>query len=96
MVQEAEQLATQGLREGKTSSVAIGYAQALGQLDGELREEEAIVDTVRLTQRYARRQVSWFKRDDRIKWLDATDPNLLQSAMNLVRRDGIVERRPSL
>lgn len=96
LVQEAEQLATQGLREGKTSSVAIGYAQALGQLDGELSEEEAIADTVRLTQRYARRQVSWFKRDDRIKWLEATDPNLLQSAMNLVRSDGIAEQRPSL
>lgn len=96
LVQEAEQLATQGLREGKTSSVAIGYAQALGQLDGELSEEEAIADTIRLTQRYARRQVSWFKRDDRIKWLDATDPNLVQNAMSLIRSDGISEQRPSL
>lgn len=96
LVQEAEQLATQGLREGKTSSVAIGYAQALGQLDGELSEEEAIADTIRLTQRYARRQVSWFKRDDRIKWLEATDPNFVQNAMSLIRSDGISEQRPSL
>lgn len=90
LVDEAKELEKFGLREGKTSSVAIGYAQALAQLDGELSEADAIADTVRLTQRYARRQVSWFKRDSRINWLDATDASLIDKAMKLIQNDGLI------
>lgn len=90
LVDEAKELEKFGLREGKTSSVAIGYAQALAQLDGELSEADAIADTVRLTQRYARRQVSWFKRDSRINWLDATDASLVDKAMKLIQNDGLI------
>ncbi|OXE35305.1 MAG: tRNA (adenosine(37)-N6)-dimethylallyltransferase MiaA, partial [Phenylobacterium zucineum] len=42
LVQEAESLIPLGIREGKTSSRAIGYAQALAQLDGQLTQDEAI------------------------------------------------------
>ncbi|MEN9714494.1 MAG: hypothetical protein RLZZ164_1158 [Actinomycetota bacterium] len=85
LVDEARSLIGEGIREGKTSSRAIGYAQALAQLDGELTEAEAIDETARLTARYARRQMSWFKRDERIHWLDYQDPNTLQLALGLVR-----------
>jgi tRNA dimethylallyltransferase len=63
LVAEVEQLIAQGLREAKTSKRAIGYAQALAQLDGEIPEAEAIEQTKLLTARYARRQMSWFRRD---------------------------------
>lgn len=91
LVDEVEQLIDVGLRESKTASVAIGYAQALGQLDGELTKQEAIASTVQLTQRYARRQVSWFKRDTRINWLEALDADLVHKALELVAKDGILE-----
>lgn len=91
LVDEVEQLIDVGLRDSKTASVAIGYAQALGQLDGELTKQEAIASTVQLTQRYARRQVSWFKRDTRINWLEALDADLVHKALELVAKDGIVE-----
>ena len=43
-----------------------------------------------LTQRYARRQVSWFKRDDRIAWLEALDETVLDQAFDKVLADGIL------
>lgn len=84
LVEEARSLVPYGIREGKTSSRAIGYSQALAQLDGILSEPEAIADTVRLTQKYARRQMSWFRRDKRIQWLDYQDPQKNQKARALV------------
>ncbi len=83
LVDEAERLIPQGLRDGKTASRAIGYAQALGQLDGVLTEDEAKAETTMLTQRYARRQMSWFRRDERIQWLDYQDPDYLAKATEL-------------
>ena len=80
---EIESLIPQGIREGKTSSRAIGYAQGLAQLDGELTEEQAIEQTALLTSRYARRQMSWFRRDKRINWLDFDDPELVAKAATL-------------
>lgn len=84
LVEEAEGLIAEGIREGKTSSRAIGYAQALAQLDGTMSQSEAMAETVQLTQRYARRQMSWFKRDERINWFDYQDQNLFDRVMNLV------------
>ncbi|GAB2708654.1 tRNA dimethylallyltransferase [Microbacterium marinum] len=71
---EAEGLLSQGLEQGTTAQRAIGYAQALAQLRGEISEAEAIAQTQALTRRYARRQVSWFKRYPRLHWVapDAT------------------------
>ena len=84
LVAEAESLIEAGIREGKTSSRAIGYAQALAQLDGLISEQEAIAQTTQLTQRYARRQMSWFRRDERINWFDYQQPNLMQAVSQLV------------
>lgn len=84
LLDEVESLIPLGIREGKTSSRAIGYAQALAQLDGAMSQTEAIADTARLTSRYARRQMSWFRRDPRIEWFDYQDPNLLQGVLHRV------------
>ncbi len=84
LVDEAKSLEPLGIREGKTSRSAIGYAQAIAQIDGAMSEEQAIADTVRLTQKYARRQMSWFNRDKRINWLDYQDPHLTNKALDLV------------
>ena len=84
LLDEVRSLEAKGIRQGKTSAVAIGYAQALKQIDGELTEAEAIADTVRLTQKYARRQMSWFRRDQRIQWLDYQDPEATAKALALV------------
>jgi tRNA dimethylallyltransferase len=94
MVTETQNLIAQGLRESVTAGYAIGYAQALAQIDGELDQEQAIESTTKLTQKYARRQMSWFKRDTRIIWLDALDPEVTDLAIELVRQHGLLDARP--
>ena len=69
LVDEVRGLESVGLRSGVTASRALGYAQVLRLLDGELTEAEAVEDTARTTRRFARRQDTWFRRDDRILWL---------------------------
>jgi len=79
LVAEVEGLLPHGL--GVTAARAIGYAQAAAQLRGELTEAEAIEQTAMFTRKYARRQVSWFRRYDAIDWLDYDDPQRLQTAV---------------
>jgi tRNA dimethylallyltransferase len=71
---EVRRLADQGLREGITASRALGYQQLLRHLDGEYTLDDARAETIKATKRFARRQESWFRRDPRVRWLDATDP----------------------
>ena len=80
IVAEAAALRERGL--GITASRAIGYAQALGQLAGELDEAEAIASTSALTRRYARRQVGWFRRYRDVLWLDHDDPDRERFALD--------------
>ncbi|MFC4223237.1 tRNA (adenosine(37)-N6)-dimethylallyltransferase MiaA [Lysinibacter cavernae] len=81
LLDEVEGLIPKGLERGVTASRAIGYAQALAQLRGELSQDEAIVLTQNLTRKYSRRQVSWFKRYQRLRWVDASDPNRVDLAL---------------
>ena len=73
LVEEVRGLLEVGLRHGRTASRALGYAQAIAQLDGELTEHQAVTDTQAGTRRYARRQESWLRADPRIAWVDPAD-----------------------
>lgn len=73
MLDEVRELIPRGIENGKTASRAIGYAQALAQLSGDMTESEAIAETQALTRRYARRQVSWFKRYRGAEWVQGPD-----------------------
>jgi len=84
LIEEVRGLIDKGIRDSKTASQAIGYAQALASIDGRLSEEEAIDETILLTQRYARRQMSWFRRDPRINWFDYQSPTFQSEVMKLV------------
>jgi tRNA dimethylallyltransferase len=81
-VAEVERLAADGLRDGPTASRALGYAQVLAQLAGELGPDEARETTVRATRRFVRRQRSWFRRDRAVRWFDAADPALLDAVVD--------------
>lgn len=74
LLDEVEALRTRGLESGTTARRAIGYAQALGQLAGEWDQAEAIARTQALTRRYARRQVSWFRRYAGVQWVGPETP----------------------
>ena len=86
LVDETRLLLQQGLREGRTASRALGYQQVIAALDGATTLADAAVETVRATRRFVRRQRSWFRRDRRIHWLDATEPDLLTRVRALVDR----------
>ncbi len=70
LLDEVGSLRNAGLERGVTARRAIGYAQALAQLEGRQTEAEAIAETQALTRRYARRQVSWFKRYADVTWVE--------------------------
>jgi tRNA dimethylallyltransferase len=89
LVAEVADLAEVGLRDGKTASRALGYAQVLRFLDGQWSQDEAAAQTVKATRRFARRQLSWFRRDPRITWLSADEPDLAGRAMATIGSCGL-------
>jgi tRNA dimethylallyltransferase len=66
---EVSMLMTKGLEEATTAKMALGYKQIMDYLNGECTEEFAKEETKRVSRAYARRQETWFSRDERIKWL---------------------------
>jgi len=70
---EVEDLVERGLGDWLTSSRAIGYAELADHLRGERSLDESIEVTVRRTVELARRQLSWFRRDPRIRWFEVTE-----------------------
>ncbi|ADG97419.1 tRNA delta(2)-isopentenylpyrophosphate transferase [Segniliparus rotundus DSM 44985] len=88
LVAETERLVRQGLREGVTAPKLIGYAQVLAMLDGQMTQAQARADTTMRTRRHVRRQRSWFRRDARVRWLDAGARDLLDQAIAVVNDVG--------
>ncbi len=66
---EVSTLMTKGLEQSGTAKKALGYMQIMNYLNGESDEAFAKEETKRVTRAYARRQETWFSRDERIKWL---------------------------
>ncbi|MCT1427972.1 tRNA (adenosine(37)-N6)-dimethylallyltransferase MiaA [Corynebacterium sp. p3-SID1241] len=79
LIEEVERLQSQGLVADSTAGRAIGYAQVFQAQRGELSWDEAVERTITGTRRYVRRQRSWFRRDKRIKWLDAAGDTTAQA-----------------
>ena len=88
LVDEVRTLVTQGLRDGRTASKALGYSQALAHLDGTMTPAEAQEATATATRRYARRQESWFRADPRIVWLPHDARDLVDRALAAVGAAG--------
>jgi tRNA dimethylallyltransferase len=76
LVDEVRGLIPLGIERGVTASRAIGYAQALGVINGTMTVAEAIDVTALLTRKFARRQVGWFGRNPNITWFDASEAAL--------------------
>jgi tRNA dimethylallyltransferase len=69
LVEEAEKLVAAGIMKGTTAQRALGYAQVIAQIEGKVTQAEAQEETKRATRQYARRQETWFSRDERITWI---------------------------
>ena len=73
---------------GRTAATAIGYREVTAYLAGDLTEDEARERTVVATRRFARRQERWWRKDPRITWVDAHDPERLDRALAAVEHLG--------
>ena len=89
LLDEVRRLLAAGLRGSPTAGKALGYSQLLNCLDDDGNTvgniDEAVAITIRATRRFARRQRSWFRRDPRVRWLDAGAPDLVTRALECVR-----------
>jgi tRNA dimethylallyltransferase len=85
LVDEIRALLPAGLRTSPTAGKALGYAQLLACLDdagtvvGDL--DAAVEATIRATRRFVRRQRSWFRRDPRVRWFDASRGDLVERVL---------------
>ncbi len=70
LTDEVKRLIEMGYDKGSTAMQAIGYKEIAGYLKGEYSLEEAVYILKRDTRRYAKRQLTWFRRMREIKWLD--------------------------
>lgn len=71
LVAEVERLLEQGYRRSLTSVQALGYHQVLTYLDGGCTLSEAASTTKARTRKFARRQLTWFKADPRVRWFES-------------------------
>jgi tRNA dimethylallyltransferase len=91
LLDEVRSLRDRGYGADLRPMTGHGYGEALRVLAGEWSVEQAIEVTARRTRQYAKRQLTWFRRDPRIVWLPggdrpADDPALVARAVDLVRR----------
>ena len=80
-----------GIASDSAALSSHGYAEAVRHLASDLTLEQAIEVTARRTRQYAKRQLTWFRRDPRIVWIaagerSASDHDLVEQARELIMR----------
>lgn len=86
LLDEIKKLKQMGLTKDMQSMQGIGYKEILSYLDGELGFDEAIELVKKNSRNYAKRQLTWFKRDERYKWLDCMADDLPYQAEKIVEQ----------
>jgi tRNA dimethylallyltransferase len=85
LVEEARTL-RERFDPGLPAFSAIGYREAWAVLDGRATVDQAVAEDARRNAAFAKRQRTWFRSEPDIAWLDATDPDRLESALATARR----------
>ncbi|MFO7887950.1 MAG: tRNA (adenosine(37)-N6)-dimethylallyltransferase MiaA [Eubacteriales bacterium] len=94
LINEVEELYNEGYDNSYQSMQAIGYKEIIDYIEGNTTKEEAIRLIKRNTRRFAKRQITWFKPDNRIKWFDMTNykenyQNILKKMMLYIKERGV-------
>jgi len=92
LIDEARSLLERGLRGALTASRAIAYPEAVAVVDGAMTDPEARAQIVRNTLRFARRQMSWFRADPRIRWFDGSQTGRAVTEIRAYYEDEIARR----
>ena len=77
-------------QSGDTASAAIGYKELLPYLNGELDLDICVANLKRATRRYAKRQMTWFKRDKSIRWFNIDElsfDDILNEAAEMIKKE---------
>ena len=90
---EVRALASRPAGVSRTARQALGYRELLGHVEAGVPLADAIDQAVQRTRAFARRQMSWFRRDPRIVWLDQMDQEA-DPAGSIVARFRPPHRRP--
>ena len=95
LVKEIEKLKAMGCHRGQTSMQGLGYKEILDYLDGKTTLEEAIYIIKRETRHFAKRQLTWFRRERDVIWLDKQaydyqDAKILDSMINILKEKTII------
>ncbi|MBR5157900.1 MAG: tRNA (adenosine(37)-N6)-dimethylallyltransferase MiaA [Clostridia bacterium] len=86
LLDEIKNLKQMGLAKDMQSMQGIGYKEILSYLDGEISLDEATELVKKNSRNYAKRQLTWFKRDERYKWLDCMAEDLFYQAEETVKQ----------
>ncbi len=84
LVEEVKGLLNDGIDKNSQSLKAIGYKEVISYLDNEIDYDEMVELIKKNSRHYAKRQLTWFRRDDRIKWFDRESENLLEDIENYI------------
>jgi tRNA dimethylallyltransferase len=82
LVREVRELAARGYSLRNNAMDSVGYKEILRFLDGELELDEAVEEIKKNTRRFAKRQMTWFHRDPRIRWFAVRETEELLSIAN--------------
>jgi len=86
LLREVESLLDEGVTPQSQSMQGIGYKELAASLWGGLPEKEAIALIKRNTRRYAKRQWTWFRKEEDIEWFDISKPNGMEAALGKIKR----------
>jgi tRNA dimethylallyltransferase len=85
LVEEVKRLLDRGYDERLVPMKGLGYAQIIPLVRGECSRDEAVGRLKRDTRRFAKRQLTWFRADSRIEWIDVADVDA-QHVADIIRR----------
>lgn len=87
LMDEVQKLIHMGYRPGMNALNTVGYKEAFQYLQGELTFDEMVDLIKRNSRRYAKRQLTWFRRDTRIRWIEASRRTVLRRAANEIIKE---------
>ncbi len=92
LLDEVRRLLAAGVPRSAKPFESLGYRQALDAIEGKITEAQAIESTQQETRRYAKRQQTWFRKEQDVHWIPGfgDDPEVQAQALEILRRAGVV------
>ena len=91
LIEEVESLMQKGLRRENISMQGLGYKEIIDHLSGEISLEEAVYRIKRDSRHFAKRQLTWFRRERDVIWLDKSlNTDIMSVIDDELKKKGII------